>query len=202
MSQQINLFNPLFVKSRTVFSLTSMLLSLSGIVIVLLMLDAYLQTQVDLLDKQYEQGVLRVAKLAIKPSGLSPTQANALLQTEVEQLERKQTETRQLMDAMVKGTDSNSAGYSEYMRAFARQVVSGLWLTSLNITANEISLSGGVVSPELLPGYVMRLGQEPVLKGRQFATLQMQMRNVEGKKGASSSSYLAFTLRSAEGGAP
>ena len=62
------------------------------------------------------------------------------------------------------------------MRAFARQAVQGLWLTGFRITgdAAQISLSGGVISPELLPAYIQRLGRESIMQGKTFSTLQMQ----------------------------
>ena len=96
---------------------------------------------------------------------------------------------------------------SEYMRAFSRQVVQGLWLTGFKLTgdAAQISLSGGVLDPELLPIYIQRLGKEPAMRGKSFSTLQMQQHQAEaGKENKSAAArYVEFTLYSTpDSGAP
>ena len=45
--------------------------------------------------------------------------------------------------------------------------------------AAQISLSGGVLNPELLPTYIQRLGREPAMRGKSFSTLQMQQVKAE-----------------------
>jgi len=58
--------------------------------------------------------------------------------------------------------------------------VNGLWLTGFKVTgdAAQISMSGGVLVPELLPTYIQRLGREQVMQGKTFSTLQMQQAKV------------------------
>ena len=81
-------------------------------------------------------------------------------------------------------------------------MVQGLWLTGFKVTgdAAQISLSGAVIAPELLPVYIQRLGKEGIMQGKTFSTLQMQ----QPKKGsigaedktASASRYVEFILHS------
>jgi hypothetical protein len=87
----------------------------------------------------------------------------------------------------------NTTGYSEYMRAFARQAVSGLWLTGFNISGDavQMSISGAVLSPELLSVYIRKLNQEQVMRGKPFASLQMLRGGNEGRS-------VEFTLQSGE----
>ncbi len=91
-------------------------------------------------------------------------------------MEKQVAEQNEIIETLKSGAVGNTTGYSEYMRAFSRQVVQGLWLTGFKVTgdAAQISLSGGVVNPELLPAYIQRLGRESIMKGKTFSTLKMQ----------------------------
>ena len=75
----------------------------------------------------------------------------------------------------------------------------GLWLTGFKLTgdAAQISLSGGVLDPELLPIYIQRLGREQAMQGKSFSTLQMQQAKTEpGKESRSAARYVEFTMHS------
>ena len=87
------------------------------------------------------------------------------------------------------------------MEAFARQTLNGLWLTGFSIDgdATQMSLSGAALSPELVPGYIMRLNNEKVMRGKTFASLQMQLPKVDAGKPATTK-YLEFNLQSVRAG--
>jgi hypothetical protein len=81
-------------------------------------------------------------------------------------------------------------------------------LTGFKVTgdAEQISLSGGVVSPELLPAYIQRLGRESIMKGKTFSTLMMQQSKPDAAAGAGAGAgqapavaarpFVEFTLHS------
>jgi hypothetical protein len=78
------------------------------------------------------------------------------------------------MAALKGGAFGNQQGYAEYLRAFSRQSLSGLWLTGFSIAGSgELEIRGRVLSPDLLPSYIQRLNREAVLAGRSFARLEM-----------------------------
>ncbi len=208
MSQQINLFNPIFMKQRKYFSLLAMLQALGLIIAGSLMFYGYAVHQVNQLNRQleentkgYEAEQLRIAHYAVE---FSPQKANKLLNDTVHNLENQVADQDELIATLKSGAIGNTSGYSEYMRAFARQVVQGLWLTGFKVTgdAAHISLSGGVVNPELLPAYIQRLGKEPIMQGKTFSTLKMQ----QAKSDAGTASgkapalavqrYVEFTMNS------
>jgi hypothetical protein len=155
VSQQINLFNPIFMKQRKYFSLLTMLQALGLIVAGSLFFYGYAVHQVGQLGKQSEESTKRYnaeqARLARFSAEFSLQQANQSLRDEVQRLERQVPEQGELIEALKTGAIGNTTGYSGYMRAFARQVVQGLWLTGFKVTgdAAQISLMGGVVNPEL-----------------------------------------------------
>lgn len=203
MSQQINLYNPIFLKQRKYFSLLTMLQALGMILVGSLLFYGYAVYQVSQLKNQSEESTRRFdaeqARLTRFAAEFSPQQTNQSLQSEVQQLEKKLIDQTELTEILKSGVVGNTTGYSEYMRAFARQVVQGLWLTGFKVTgdAAQISLSGGVVDPELLPAYIQRLGKEPVMQGKNFATLQM--RQPAAGPAPAPARYVEFTLQSGTG---
>jgi cell division protein FtsL len=208
MSQQINLFNPVFLKQRKYFSLLAMLQALGLIVAGSLVFYGYAVYQVNQLSGQLEENTKRYkaeqARLASYVAEFSPQQANQLLQDELQRLEKQTAEQSEIIETLKSGAVGNTTGYSEYMRAFARQVVQGLWLTGFKVTgdAAQISLSGGVVNPELLPAYIQRLGKERVMQGKTFSTLKMQQTKVDDVAGSGQAPapvarhYIRFTMYS------
>jgi len=121
------------------------------------------------------------------------------LQEEVKKLDAESASQKEILETLKNGVIGNTEGYSEYMRAFARQVVNGLWLNAFDIQGDgaQMSLSGGVVSPQLVPMYIQRLNKENVLKGKTFAALQMQQpKPIAGKVPVTS--YVEFSMQSVE----
>ncbi len=210
MSQQINLFNPIFMKQRKIFSLLTMLQALFLILAGSLLFYGYAIYQSQQLQRQSEQSAklydAEQARLARQTAEFSPEQANQQLQSEVQQLEKKLAEQTELVETLKSGVLGNTHGYSEYMRAFARQVLQGLWLTGFKVSgdATQVSLNGGVINPELLPAYIQRLNKETVMQGKTFSALQMkQPKSVPSADGKSTVApgYVEFTLHSdASGG--
>jgi hypothetical protein len=204
MSQQINLFNPIFMKQRKLFSLLAMLQALGLIVLGSMFFYGYALYQVGQLEKQSNESTKRYnaeqIRLANTLNEFSPQQSNQLLQTEVQRLEKQMAEQNEIIETLKSGALGNTTGYSEYMRAFARHVVQGLWLTDFRVTgdAAQVSLSGGVLNPELLPVYIQRLGKERIMRGKTFSTLKMQQsKAAEGETSASPARrYVEFTLYS------
>ena len=212
MSQQINLFNPIFMKQRKYFSLLAMLQALGLIIAGSLIFYGYAIYQVGQLSRQFDENAKRYnteqTRLSRYMGEFSPQQSNQVLQDEVQHLEKQTAEQNEIIATLKSGAVGNTIGYSEYMRAFARQVVPGLWLTGFKVTgdAAQISLSGGVMNPELLPEYIQRLGKEHIMQGKTFSNLKMQQSRVDevvvgGQKPvAEKRRYVEFTLYSSPDG--
>ncbi|MBI1175520.1 MAG: fimbrial assembly protein [Sideroxydans sp.] len=205
MSQQINLFNPIFMKQKKYFSAVTMLQALGMIVVGAAVFYAYAAYQVNQLAAQSNETAKRYAaaqnRLTRYVSEYSPQKATQLLEEELRDLETRVAAQQSLIETLKSGAIGNTSGYSQYLRAFAKQVVPGLWLTGFNIEGDgaQISLSGDVLNPGLVPAYIQRLNQEKVMQGKSFAALQMQQ--PKGEKGnPAASSYVEFTLQSAEAG--
>ena len=195
MSQQINLFNPVFLKQKKHFSLLTMLQALLLIVLGALAFYAYAWYQVQELaqrtnemSQRYETEQKRLVRYA---NEFSPERARQALDTELKAAEAQAKVQAEILETLKSGAIGNTQGYSEYLRAFARQAVQGVWLTGFEIVGDgtQMTLRGGVVDAKRLPEYIQRMGREPVMRGKTFAALQM--RQPETARG-----YLEFVLHS------
>ncbi|MDX8400101.1 MAG: PilN domain-containing protein [Gallionellaceae bacterium] len=197
MSQQINLFNPVFMTQRKYFSVVTMLQAFTLIILGSALFYAYAVYQVNYMNRQLAETQKRYiseqAKLVRYKAGYSPKEAEQKLEAELSSAEARLALQHKLVGTLRNGAIGNTSGYSDYMSAFARQVRHGLWLTSFSIVgdAKQISISGAVLSPELLPAYISRLNHESVMRGKSFASLQMQRVGTEGAS-------VEFTLQSIE----
>lgn len=212
MSQQINLFSPVFLKKQIKnFSTVTMLQALGLIVAGAVFLYGYLVYQYSGLTAQAAEAEQKLAgereRLAKFTSEYAPQQKSAQLETEIKNAAAQLKARMEMVETLKNGaTIGSTEGYSEYMRAFARQSVNGLWLTGFKIVGagTDMEITGRTVRAELVPIFVQRLSSEPVMKGRQFASLRISLpqQATSVAKPTGNLLYLDFSLRSVEGGKP
>ena len=201
MSQQINLFNPVFLTQKKYFSVLTMLQALGLILLGSALFYGYALYQVTQLSRQADEMTRRHAAEQVRLVNLaeefSPQRSRQMLEDELKSLESQAAAQETLLNMLKSGAIGNTEGYSEYMRAFARQSVNGLWLTAFDITGDgaQMSLSGAVLAPKLVPIYIQRLGKEKIMRGKTFANFQMQRPKSETDRPVPR--YLEFNLRSA-----
>lgn len=207
MSQQINLFNPILLRQKKYFSAATMAQALGLIVLGVLLVALYvgyrstgLRAEADKTSAQLMQAQAQQARINAEFGARQP---DPQLAAELQKAGADVKALQQVFDILQTGEIGNTAGYSEYLRAFARQAADGLWLTGLTIhgAGNEMALQGGTLRPELVPAYIGRLTREPVMRGKSFAMLEMRQppaEPAEGENGASSASrHIEFRLQSA-----
>jgi hypothetical protein len=189
VSQQINLFNPLFLKQKRYFSALTMSQALGLLVLGLAVFygfaswqDLSLARQVAQSERAYEQQKQQLAKLTAE---LGPQKVETQLDRDLKNTEAAIASRQALLREVQTGVMGTSAGYSEYLRAFARQTVQGLWLTSIQIAEGgaQLSMSGRALQADLVPVLIGRLKQESVLRGRPLQALAITQ-SAAGGKGA------------------
>jgi hypothetical protein len=179
VSQQINLFNPVFLKQRKVFSAVAMARAIAVLAAGLALFSVYSVRSADALTVEAKnldtQLKLKQARLAEFEAKYPPRKKDPVLEAELATLEAQLRAMDEISDILSRGAFGNSKGYSEYFRAFARQNVDGLWLTGLTITgaSGEVDIHGRALQAQLVPGYIGKLAQEPVLKGKTFSNLRI-----------------------------
>ena len=206
MSQQINLFNPVFRQQKKYFSSKTMAQALAVICLACALLagDAFMRlrslqaqaaaTDALLLRKEAQLAQYRVQFPArIKDSALAASIAQA--QSELALLQA----ASQVLSGDVLG---DNKGFSRYFAALARQRVPGLWLTGVTIADGgaRLSVEGNVMQASQVPQFIARLGSEPAMKGKSFESLEIgQPVLAAGLSPVESATkpYLRFSLQSA-----
>ena len=205
MSQQINLFNAELHKSGKAFSVLNMLQGLGVVLCGALLFYAYASYQSGQLEQQLqgagESLATEQARMTQLAAEYSRQRAGLSLEQELKNLTAEEAAQRSIIAALKNGVIGNTKGYSAYMQAFARQSVNGLWLTGFNIEgdATQMSISGAALSPDLVPGYILRLNNEAVMRGKTFDSLNMQLPKVDAGKQVPAQ-YLEFVLQSVASG--
>lgn len=179
MSQQINLFNPIFLKQKKIFTALPMVEALAIIVAGALLLNWYAVRSVDELEQEAAAGKTMLAKreqrLNQARAQFAPRAKDPALAAQVAAAEAELKALHDVSSVLQGGALGNTAGYAEYFRAFSRQNVSGLWLTgvSINGAGNDIGVQGRAMQATLIPNYIARLTGERVMRGKTFASLDI-----------------------------
>ncbi len=204
MSQQINLYNPIFLKQKKIFSSQTMTQALGLLALGLLAFYGYARYQVANLQTEADSSAKRLAMAQTRTEHmaqeLGPRKKSANLEADIQQAEVELRALQAVQGALKQGGLASTNGFSPYLKAFARQAVEGLWLTGFSVSGSEMAISGRTLKPELVPEYIRRLGEEPVMQGRKFAMLEMRQPEAppaKDGKAAVAPRYIEFTLQSA-----
>ena len=208
MSQQINLFNPIFLQQKKVFGAVPMAEALGVIVAGALLLTWYAGQRVDELDKSAAAGkavlATREKRLAEANVQFAPRQKSPTLAAELANVEAELRSLHQVESVLRGGALGNAAGYSEYFRAFSRQNVSGLWLTGVSIVGagNDIAVHGRALQPTLIPAYISRLKSERIMSGKSFASLDISRPDAQFASAPTPAPAMAAPAAGQAGSAP
>lgn len=205
MSQQVNLYQPVFRKERRKFSATTMLQATALMVLGIGLMYGYTYWQVRQLradaaqtDKQLV-GLTKQLDETMRQFGERLQSKD--LQIQVQKLQQQLTE-KQNLQQVLQSAQFNTQGFSGYFIAFARQHIPEVWITGLDITgaAEQLVLSGRSTNPELVPRYLQKLSAETRLRGIEFRSFQMTRVAADSKSGAAS--YVEFTAKTANLASP
>ena len=130
MSQQINLFNPVFLKQKKVFSSIAMARALGVLIVGALAMVAYGRQQVAALEKESKTVAAQLeqkqARQAMVNTEFAPRTPGRELQDEITRAESRLRALRSVSGVLSRGELGDGNGYSEYFRALARQNMAGL----------------------------------------------------------------------------
>ncbi len=179
MSQQINLFNPIFLKQKKIFSAVNMLDAMALLVVGVAAFYGYASIETLNLDRQavetarlHDQSKARLVETGVR---YAPKKIDAGLDAEVKNLQAQLIARKSTLDNVGIGLLASDISYTEYMRALARQSLAGLWLTGFRVGKGgaEMEIIGRALQPELVPSYIQRLNRERAMHGRAFDSLSM-----------------------------
>ena len=202
MSQQINLFNPIFLKQKKVFTAAAMAQALGVLLAGALMVAFYARQNVAGLQREADSGRERLTqrelRLAKVKAEFAPRQKSAALDVEIAEAETRLKALRDVAGVLDRGELGNTNGYAEYFKALARQNIAGVWLTGVSISGagNELGVQGRALDPALVPAYLGRLTHEQVMRGKAFGSLKISQPAAGKDAAAPPPPYVEFSLES------
>lgn len=179
MSAQINLYHERFRIQREWVTLANLLI-VAGVLASLMAVAGVWASQ-RLASRTAEAAAATAQTEALRQqvaaatAALSGRKPSAQLLADVanaEVLLKRREEIAQLLES---GSVGSTAGFSDHLRALARQAPPGLWLTGFMIASggNEMEIRGRMNNPEALPNYIRRLGSEKAFQGLSFSALTL-----------------------------
>jgi Tfp pilus assembly protein PilN len=184
VTQQVNLYNPLFEKKKKPFSALTMSQTLGFVAVGLAVLYGYAAWQMRSaerlaapLKQQLDAQRERVAELA-KAAGRTPSKA---IEAQVAQLQAEVLARQTTLQALSTGELGNTAGFSEFFAALGRQATPGVWLTAIRISdsGNELQVQGKALRAELMPAFLRALSKESVMRGRRVTEMKLTAKTAD-----------------------
>jgi hypothetical protein len=172
---QINLYNPQLRSEKELFTFRTLMIGMAGAFALAALGYAWYGYQAGSLGRQSRDLDARLQTLrdenVAQTKAVSERGRNAELEGRLKQLEARHAQLGDMRTALEQAADASAAGFSEFMRAFARQTMPGVWLTGFSVEADgaEMRIDGRAQHPDLVPAYIARLNSEPLLQGRRFA---------------------------------
>jgi Tfp pilus assembly protein PilN len=179
VSQQINLYSPIFRKQRRVFSAAAMVKGVGLITLVVVVASYYIAMQTSLLEIRAAESARELKdgleRLKLQGAGQSPAERAKLIAERRKALEASLAAKTQALSALDSGAAGSPEGYSAVLRALARLQTEGVWLTRIQFAAGggELSIAGRATRPELIPAYLERLRTDETLRRHDFAALEI-----------------------------
>lgn len=214
MSQQINLFNPIFLKQEKLFSAVTMAQGLGVIALAVLAFagySTYRSTQVANEAKAAAAQLKTTQENLVKMvDKTKPVPANKTIADDILKAESRLRASQQILAFVQNGDFKGGKTYSSFLRAFANKAMPGVWLTgfSLGDGGNEIEIVGRALQPALVPAYIKSLNSEGAFAGKSFGSMVLRTPQTEaGAKPAAEAGkaaatvpvrYIDFSLNSSE----
>ena len=202
MSQQVNLYQPIFRKEEKKFSTVAMLQAMGLVVFGVVVIYAYTWWQVGALKSELkraeQQHVAASKRLAEATEKFGQRAGKTSLDSEIARMEGEIVTKQRIQEILQRGIFSNTHGFSDYFVSFARQHTHGVWLTGFDITgaAEQMTLAGRSTNPELVPRYMQKLSAEKTLSGIEFRVFQMNRPAADPKE--ASVNYIEFQVKTAD----
>ncbi len=179
MSQQINLYQPIFRRQRKVFSAVTLAQIIAVISLGLAAIYGYGRWQLGRLEvdvAQLEaQQVSAQAQFDQLNAEVAARRDDRGLKAQLAEAESDLQARRQLLVWLGEHAQEHRLGFSAHLAGLARQHQGDLWLDGIDLGqgGQVVSLKGGSDEPAAVIRYLRRLGQEPAFAGLEFHSVQL-----------------------------
>lgn len=181
MTRQINLYNPTLRLKREWLTGASLLNGIGVMVVLLGLYGGVVRWENQQLTEEANRigGELGGMQEEVTRLGqeIASRKVSNETQTALQQAEAALQGRERVQEALGSGALGSPEGFSEFLRAFARQTQDGLWMVGLQMAegGRNITLEGRTLNPDQIPGYIRGLNSEPTLRGRPFQALNVQL---------------------------
>lgn len=178
MSQQINLFSPVFLRQEKYFSAKAMAQAFGLICVGLMAFYGYARYETNALERvaesmaqQQQRSRDQLTALVLRTSAGT----SQLLASESSRLEKRRDGQRAILATLQAAEFGSNTGFAPYFEAFARRSIQGLWLTGFSVGGggNDLAIVGRATSAGLLPKYLDGLNDEEVMRGRKVVEMKV-----------------------------
>lgn len=177
MSQQINLYQPIFRTTRKVFSAFTIAQTAGVFIVGLLLIYGYASWHVAGLGEDIAaldaQRTTAMAQLQTLSAQSTPAPRSQLVEDQLREAEIEVAQKERLLVAFQTRRFGETRGFSRHFTALARERLDGLWLTHVIIRDGGIALAGAAEAGELVPRYLARIGRDAAFTGTEFPYLQL-----------------------------
>jgi hypothetical protein len=200
VSQQINLFNPLFMRQEKYFSTRTMLQSLGLIALGLAAFFVYALLQSRDLGRLAASYGSQLSAQREQFMALGAQGRSKLLEAEAARLQADVKSRRGMLDMLQGGGLGNTNGFSRYFEVFARHPMRGVWLTGFSVAdnGNVLNIRGRVLHPDLVPQYLKSLNTDDVMRGRLVTELKLVARDESDARQGAAAGAAAGPMRFVE----
>jgi Tfp pilus assembly protein PilN len=194
VSQQVNLYRDDVVLRSPRLDARALLQVLGALALALLVVSVGLASwdwlQGRALDGLRESSAVSQRELAALEARYASHADSAALDAELARLD-SELRTRQQLIELIRTSSSNRSGFSPQLEGLALGRIPGMWLETFVFSqgGRGLELSGRALRPELVPGFVLELGQHAPFAGTEFEALLLE--RSEG------SAALRFEIRTA-----
>ena len=180
MPQQINLYNPAFEAQRALLSFNDAIAGWAVIAVLIVSLCAYQMISLRSVEQQERESARQLASAQADAqrlgSEMGSRRRDPRFAEEVARLEAEVSSRQEVMGVLRAGALGDTRGFSDHLKAFARQSFEGVWLTGLSIATagRDVSIEGRALQAAYVPGYLKRLNGESAMQGHPFSELVIQ----------------------------
>lgn len=180
MPQQINLYNPAFEAKRALISMKGAAAGWVATTALVVAIAGYQWISLRSAEQQERELERQVAAAQADAQKLGSQMASRRhdprIAEEAAQLEGDVKGRQEVMTLLRSGGLGDTRGFSDHLKAFARQSFEGVWLTGLSIATagRDVSVEGRALQAAYVPNYLKRLNGENAMQGHPFSELVIE----------------------------
>lgn len=207
MRRQINLVNLALLPPKPFFQFRSMMLALGVLVAGLLLLGAFMLSRLGGYEAAATQTQNRLsakqAQLKAQEQALVLRQADPAVAAQLAALREAQQDLQRIEQALQGGVSGAAPaqgkpkGASRYLYALAGQPLPGVWLNTIHVRGDQLSLQGMATHAAAIPATLALLNKLPAFQGQNFVAFEAGRQMIVGADPAKPIEVLSFSLDSA-----